>query len=85
MAKSVIDDPWPRLREVVAAAMAGLQDGRFIEETLNALCVQLGAASAWSTLEAKQGGPMHRSRTASFRGASPAALRPLDYHRMRFR
>ncbi|MEM7437785.1 MAG: sigma 54-interacting transcriptional regulator, partial [Myxococcota bacterium] len=74
MANEVIEDPWPRLREVVASAMAGLQDGRFIEETLDALCVQLGAASAWSTLEAKQGGPMHRSRTASFRGASPAAL-----------
>ncbi|MGB5809228.1 MAG: sigma 54-interacting transcriptional regulator [Polyangiales bacterium] len=74
MAVGVIDDPWPRLREVVAAAMTGLQDGRFIEATLDALCVQLGAASAWSTLETKGGGPMHRSRTASFRGVSPATL-----------
>lgn len=74
MAKVLVEDPWPRLREVVAAAVAGLQDGRFIEATLDALCVQLGAASAWSTLETKGGGPMHRSRTASFRGASPATL-----------
>jgi DNA-binding NtrC family response regulator len=68
-------DPWPRLREVVAAAMSGLQDGRFIEETLESLCVQLGAASAWSTLETQGGGgPLHRSRTASFRGVAPAVL-----------
>ena len=54
--------------------MAGLQDGRFIEETLEALCVQLGAASAWSTLETQGGGPMHRSRSTSFQGAPPAVL-----------
>lgn len=52
----------------------GLRRGRFIEETLEALCVQLGAASAWSTLEAKGGGPMHRSRTTNFRGVAPAVL-----------
>ena len=67
-------NPWPRLREVVEAAITGLQDGRFIEETLESLCVQLGAASAWSTLETKGGGPMHRSRTTSFRGVPPAVL-----------
>ena len=39
------------------------------------LCVQLGATSAWSTLETKGGGgPMHRSRTAGFRGVPPAVL-----------
>jgi DNA-binding NtrC family response regulator len=67
-------DPWPRLRNVVAAAMSGLQDGRFIEETLEALCAQLGAASAWSTLETQGGGPLHRSRSTSFQGAPPAVL-----------
>ena len=74
MPKIEITDPWPRLREVLAAAVNGLQDGRFIEETLEATCVQLGAASAWSTLETKGGGAMHRSRTASFRGVAPAVL-----------
>ena len=67
-------DLWPRLREVVAAVVTGLDEGRFIEETLEALCVQLGAASAWSTLETKGGSPMHRSRTASFRGVPPSVL-----------
>ena len=67
-------DPWPRMSELVTAAVAGLRDGRFIEETLEALCVQLGASSAWSTLETRGGGPMHRSRTASFRGVPPAVL-----------
>jgi sigma-54 specific flagellar transcriptional regulator A len=66
--------PWPRVREVVEASVTGLHRGRFIEETLEALCVQLGAASAWSTLETKGGGPMHRSRTTSFRGVAPAIL-----------
>ncbi len=66
--------PWPRLRDVVEASVTGLHRGRFIEETLEALCVQLGAASAWSTLETKGGGPMHRSRTTSFRGVAPAIL-----------
>ncbi|MEM7136400.1 MAG: sigma 54-interacting transcriptional regulator [Myxococcota bacterium] len=74
MADKETIDPWPRLREVVASAVTGLQAGRFIEETLETLCVQLGAASAWSTLETKGGGPMHRSRTASFRGVPPTVL-----------
>jgi DNA-binding NtrC family response regulator len=68
-------DPWPRMREVVASVVTGLHGGRFIEETLEALCAQLGATSAWSTLETKGGsGPMHRSRTAGFRGVPPAIL-----------
>jgi DNA-binding NtrC family response regulator len=68
-------DPWPRMREVVASVVTGLHGGRFIEETLEALCAQLGATSAWSTLETKgEGGPMHRSRTAGFRGVPPAVL-----------
>lgn len=68
-------DPWPRMREIVASVVTGLHHGRFIEETLEALCVQLGATSAWSTLETKgAGGPMHRSRTAGFRGVPPAVL-----------
>jgi DNA-binding NtrC family response regulator len=67
-------EPWPRLRDVVEASVTGLHRGRFITETLEALCVQLGAASAWSTLETKGGGPMHRSRTTSFRGVAPAIL-----------
>ena len=68
-------DPWPRMRDVVASVVTGLHDGRFIQETLEALCVQLGATSAWSTLETKGGGgPMHRSRTAGFRGVPPAVL-----------
>ncbi len=74
MPPSRITDPWPRLRDVVEASVTGLHRGRFIEETLEALCVQLGAASAWSTLETKGGGPMHRSRTTSFRGVAPAIL-----------
>ena len=68
-------DPWPRMREVVASVVTGLHGGRFIEETLEALCIQLGATSAWSTLETKgRGGPMHRSRTAGFQGVPPAVL-----------
>lgn len=75
MAKKETSDPWPRLRDVVAAAMTGLQDGRFIEETLESLCVQLTASSAWSTLETQGGsGPLHRSRTTNFRGVAPAVL-----------
>jgi Nif-specific regulatory protein len=63
------------MREVVASVVTGLHGGRFIEETLEALCVQLGATSAWSTLETKgSGGPMHRSRTAGFQGVPPAVL-----------
>ncbi|MBW2379447.1 MAG: sigma-54-dependent Fis family transcriptional regulator [Deltaproteobacteria bacterium] len=74
MPPSKITDPWPLMRDVVTAVVNGLHRGRFIEDTLEALCVQLGAASAWSTLETKGGGPMHRSRTASFQGVSPAIL-----------
>jgi DNA-binding NtrC family response regulator len=63
------------MRDVVTAVVTGLRSGRFIEETLEALCVQVGASSAWSTLETKGGsGPMHRSRTAGFRGVPPAVL-----------
>jgi DNA-binding NtrC family response regulator len=63
------------MREIVSSVVTGLHDGRFIEETLEALCVQLGATSAWSTLETKGGGgPMHRSRTSGFRGVAPAVL-----------
>lgn len=67
-------EPWVHLRAVVEASVTGLHRGRFIEETLEALCIELGAASAWSTLETKGGGPMHRSRTTSFRGVAPAVL-----------
>jgi len=69
-----ITNPWPRMRDIVSAVVTGLHSGRFIEETLEALCVQIGASSAWSTLETKGAGPMHRSRTASFRGVPPAVL-----------
>ncbi len=62
------------MREVVPAVVTGLRSGRFIEETLEALCAQLGASSAWSTLETRGRGPIHRSRTASFRGVAPAVL-----------
>lgn len=74
MPLSKTTDSLPLVRNVVTAIVTGLHQGRFIEETLEALCVQLGAASAWSTLETKGGGPMHRSRTASFQGVSPAIL-----------
>ncbi|MGD8318048.1 MAG: sigma 54-interacting transcriptional regulator [Myxococcales bacterium] len=67
-------DPWPRLREIVTTVVTALRSGRFIEEGLEALCVELGATSAWSTLETKSGAPMHRSRTTSFRGVAPAIL-----------
>ncbi|RZV51591.1 MAG: sigma-54-dependent Fis family transcriptional regulator [Deltaproteobacteria bacterium] len=72
----VIDDsaPWPRVRNVINALVSGLRNGRFIEEALESVCVELGASSAWSTLETKGHGPLHRSRTASFQGASPAVL-----------
>ena len=63
------------MRDVTTAVVTGLRGGRFIEETLESLCVQLGATSAWSTLETQAGGPpMHRSRTASFRGVPPGVL-----------
>ena len=74
MGRIEITNPWPRMREIISAVVRGLHGGRFIEETLEALCVQVGASSAWSTLETKGGGPMHRSRTASFRGVPPAVL-----------
>ena len=74
MPPSKMTDSLPLVRNVVTAIVTGLHKGRFIEETLEALCVQLGAASAWSTLETKGRGPMHRSRTASFVGVSPAVL-----------
>lgn len=63
-----------RIHAVVTAVVAGLSSGRFIEDALEALCVELGASSAWSTLETKGHGPIHRSRTTSFKGASPAIL-----------
>jgi DNA-binding NtrC family response regulator len=66
-------DPWPRMRGVVNAVVTTSRSGCFIEETLESLCAQLGARSAWSTLETKAGGRIHRSRSASF-GASPLAL-----------
>jgi DNA-binding NtrC family response regulator len=73
---SVVDDnvPWPRVRNVINSLVSGLRTGRFIEEALESLCVELGASSAWSTLETKGHGPLHRSRTASFQGVSPAVL-----------
>ena len=74
MGRVEITNPWPRMRDIVSAVVTGLHRGRFIEETLEALCAQVGASSAWSTLETKGGGPMHRSRTASFRGVAPAIL-----------
>jgi DNA-binding NtrC family response regulator len=74
MGRVEITTPWPRMRDIVSAVVKGLHGGRFIEETLEALCVQIGAASAWSTLETKGAGPMHRSRTTSFRGVPPAVL-----------
>lgn len=67
-------DAWPRLREIVTVVVAALRSGKFIEEGLEALCIELGATSAWSTLETKGGAPMHRSRTASFRGVAPSVL-----------
>lgn len=68
-------DPWPRMREVATAVVTGLRNGHFIEETLESLCAQLGATSAWSTLETRgSGAPMHRSRTASFHGVPPGVL-----------
>lgn len=66
--------PLPELRNVINALVSGLRTGQFIEEALESLCVELGASSAWSTLETKGHGPLHRSRTASFEGVSPAVL-----------
>jgi DNA-binding NtrC family response regulator len=62
------------VRNVINALVSGLKSGRFVEEALESLCVELGASSAWSTLETKGHGPLHRSRTASFQGVSPAVL-----------
>ena len=67
-------DTWSKMRDIVNAVVEGLHRGRFIEDTLEALCRALGAASAWSTLETKGGSPMHRSRTAGFQGVAPAVL-----------
>lgn len=61
------------MRGVVNAVVSSLRSGSFIEETLEAMCVQLGASSAWSTLETKGGGRIHRSRTAKML-VSPAVL-----------
>jgi DNA-binding NtrC family response regulator len=62
------------MSDIISAVVTGLHSGRFIEETLEALCVAVGATSAWSTLEITGGGPMHRSRTTSFQGVAPAVL-----------
>lgn len=72
----MVDDtyPWPRMRAVVAALVSGLQNARLIEETLDALCMVLGAGSAWSTFESKESGPIHRARTSSFHAVAPAVL-----------
>ncbi len=72
MTKDTVD-PWPRMRGVVDAVVSSLRSGSFIEETLESLCMQLGASSAWSTLETKGGGRIHRSRTATL-AVSPAVL-----------
>ena len=74
MSSTELSDPWPRLREVLTAVVTSLRAGKFIEEGLEALCAELGATSAWSTLETKSGAPMHRSRTTNFRGVAPAVL-----------
>lgn len=66
-------DPWPRMRGVVSTVVSSLRSGSFIEETLESMCVQLGASSAWSTLETKGGGRIHRSRTAKT-SVPPAVL-----------
>jgi len=66
-------DPWPRMRGVVTAVVSSLRSGSFVEDTLESLCAQLGATSAWSTLETKGGGRIHRSRTASL-AVAPAVL-----------
>ena len=66
--------PWPRMRAVVAALVSGLQNARLIEETLDALCVALGATSAWSTFESKGSGSIHHARTSSYHAVPPATL-----------
>lgn len=72
----MVDDtyPWPRMRAVVAALVSGLQNARLIEETLDALCMVLGATSAWSTFESKESGSIHHARTSSFHAVPPAVL-----------
>ena len=66
--------PWLRMRAVVTALVTGLQNGRFIEETLNALCTTLGARSAWSTLESKGSSPIHHARRSGFEATAPAVV-----------
>ena len=66
--------PWPRMRAVVAALVSGLQNARLIEETLDALCLALGATSAWSTFESKGSGSIHHARTSSYHAVPPATL-----------
>jgi DNA-binding NtrC family response regulator len=61
------------MRGVVTAVVSSLRSGSFIEEALESLCAQLGASSAWSTLETKGGGRIHRSRTSKL-GVAPAVL-----------
>ena len=73
MSKIETRDPWRQMRGVVDAVATSIRGGAFIEQILEALCLQLGASSAWSTLESKRGGRIHRSRSASL-GASPVEL-----------
>lgn len=73
MSKMETRDPWRQMRGVVDAVATSLRGGAFIEQILEALCIQLGASSAWSTLESKRGGRIHRSRSVSL-GASPVEL-----------
>jgi len=64
------------MRAVVTAVVSGSRHSRLIEETLDALCTTLGATSAWSTLESKQSGPIHHSRTSSFHAVPLGILAP---------
>ena len=66
--------PWTRLRAVVAAIAGGVHNRHFVQDGLDALCTTLGAASAWSTLQSKNEGHVHRSRSNAFAGVSPAEV-----------
>ena len=62
MPESEITYPWQRMSTVVTALSKGLGTGHFVPETLEALCMALGASTAWCTLDINAEGRVFRAQ-----------------------
>jgi transcriptional regulator with GAF, ATPase, and Fis domain len=71
------------MRTVVTALAKGLGSGRFVEETLEALCMALGASTTWCTLDLKADGRVFRARRGNRDEVNPAELQRGATHLMR--